>query len=626
MEIETQYAVKTFFPATTFMQVYFEAVANAFDAGAEVVTIKIDTDGEISPTRLEVTIRDDGVGFGNDRFDNFRRLKEPQDPYHKGLGRLVYLQYFSSVTVTSAFGGQQRRFVFSDQFDGSSVVSPIPKGTTPETSLVFGGFRKDRLRGYDDLRPAAIKKALLDQFLPLFHEKKKNAQPFEISIELETDVEKVQHAFFSDSVTLTAADVPIFSEEELTDFELGAFTSVRLSYVVQSDEGQGDVLTAASVDGRAIPIRLVRDRPLPVGYSATVLFESEVFQGRSDSARQRLILPDDIPQETLLRVLRNRVAKLLNDAVPEIEQRNNQTRVYLEERFPHLVGLFEKHTVGVIDREDAIQSAQRRFFRKQREVLEADALDEDVFEKSLELSSRSLAEYILYRDIIIKRLEAVSADEKEEVAHNLIVPRYNRFEGDRLRESVYRNNAWILDDRFMTFRTALSEARMHEVVEAVTFESETTEDDGRPDIAFIFSADPDKVEAVDVVVVEVKRRAADDKEGPYAVTQLVKRAEKLIAHCPNIQRMWYFGVIEIDDDVARLLRNTNWKPLYSQGRMFYQEFLVEGVPTPMYLMSWDAVVKDAAARNHTFLELLKADLQGVAERTGGGGSIAAGAG
>ena len=61
-----------------------------------------------------------------------------------------------------------------------------------------------------------------------------------------------------------------------------------------------------------------------------------------------------------------------------------------------------------------------------------------------------------------------------------------------------------------------------------------------------------------------------------------------------------------DDDVARLLRNTNWKPLYSQGRMFYQECLVQGVPTPMYLMSWDAVVKDAAVRHHTFLELLKA--------------------
>src|SRR5690606_5492329 len=138
---------------------------------------------------------------------------------------------------------------------------------------------------------------------------------FAIGIKLETAVAKEQHEFFSDRVTLTPSDVPVFNEEELTDFELGTFASVHLSYVIQADGGQGDVLTAASVDGRAIPIRLVRERPLPAGYSATVLFESELFEGRSDSARQRLVLPDEVPQETLFKLLRGRVGELLKAAV-----------------------------------------------------------------------------------------------------------------------------------------------------------------------------------------------------------------------------------------------------------------------------------------------------------------------
>lgn len=89
MEIDTQYAVKLFFSSSAFVQVYFEAVANAFDASATEVDIIISSDGKIRPEHLEITIRDNGVGFTDERFECFRRLTEPTDPYHKGLGRLV---------------------------------------------------------------------------------------------------------------------------------------------------------------------------------------------------------------------------------------------------------------------------------------------------------------------------------------------------------------------------------------------------------------------------------------------------------------------------------------------------------------------------------------------------------
>lgn len=58
------------------------------------------------------------------------------------------------------------------------------------------------------------------------------------------------------------------------------------------------------------------------------------------------------------------------------------------------------------------------------------------------------------------------------------------------------------------------------------------------------------------------------------------------------------------------LRQQNWSPLYSKGKVFYQEFKTEKpnghlVPTPTFIMSFDAIVNDAKNRNHIFLEILR---------------------
>jgi hypothetical protein len=180
----------------------------------------------------------------------------------------------------------------------------------------------------------------------------------------------------------------------------------------------------------------------------------------------------------------------LNENFPEIEQKNTKTRQKFEEKYPHLIGLFEENTVGLIDKDEALEIAQRRFFNKQKKVLESSAIDESTFQNSLEISSRALAEYILYREIIIKKLARMGNESKEVDIHNLIVPRYKRFEGENFIDGLYSNNAWLLDDRFMSFRTILSESHMREVVNAITLKEDADAGDGRPDISMIFSASP----------------------------------------------------------------------------------------------------------------------------------------
>lgn len=629
MEIDTDYAVEMFFPRSAFVQIYFEAVANALDAGADDITIHIVSDGKINPIgHLEVSILDNGAGFTDEHFDRFRRVKKPKDVHHKGLGRLVYLQYFTTVSVNSQFDGKKRAFKFTKDFSGKAESVEGDEEAGCSTSLYFKGFKGERLKSYDDIKPSRLKEQLVEHFLPLFYDRKRDGLDFRITIELETDAANEKKDFFPDTQIITSADIPDFEEKVVHINPKGTFEQpdiqgdhkVVISYFLREGMGEHQTFVGASIDGRTIPMNnLLPANAIPPNNSAIFLLESDFFAGRADSSRQRLVLPEEISSEYLNRVLRSEISTVLNDRLPDIVERNTETKKRFEERYPHLTGYFEENTVGIINRDEAIEIAQRRFFREQKKVLESDSLDDATFEKSLEVSSRTLTEYILYRDLIIKKLRNISSKDRETVVHNLIVPQRKRFEGNELMNDIYSNNAWLLDDKFMSFRTILSESKMEDVINVITQgESDPVDESGRPDISMIFSADPERDKTVDAVIVELKRKTDNDKENTYASTQLLQRARKLVDYCPNIQRAWYFAIIEIDDELDQFLRDDEWTPLYSKGRVYYRERQLKradgfSVPVPICLLSFDAVIEDAAARNHTFLEILKDDIKKAKE-------------
>lgn len=609
MEIETEYAVELFFPSSSFVQVYFEAIANALDASADEISIHIATNRKLTSDSVEIRICDNGVGFTDERYDRFKRLKKPSDAYHKGLGRLVYLCYFAQVDVTSIYDGKKRIFKFSRKFRGDEAKPAMAsEADRPGTMLHFHHFSGQRLKSQETLRPESLKELIIEQFLPRLHDLKKAEKNFTIKIELDTG-EQVFGQPYANSATITPHDIPQFETKTIKDPALNLYDTIEMYYILPEGNG-GRLLTAVCVDGRTIPRSLLKPTALPGNRSAIFLFESKLFGGKSDSTRQRLILPENITDQTLDRVLRHEISKILNRRVPEICARNADTQKHFEERYPHLTGLFDEQTVGIIDKVEAIKAAQDRFFETQRAVLESTSLDDATYHKSLEISSRTLAEYILYRQFIIDQLAKTTAIDAEEGLHNLLVPRRQVFDNHMLFNGIYNNNAWLLDDKFMTFRTILSEQRMQDVISAITLRDGLVKDSGRPDIAMVFSADPMQQEKVDVVVVELKKRVVDAKENFYAITQLSERAQKLLDYCPNIQRVWYFAIVEIDAEFARLMQTNNWAPLFSKGTVFYQEFKVHRIdgsvaPSPFYVLSYDAVIKDASARNHTFLEILR---------------------
>ena len=411
----------------------------------------------------------------------------------------------------------------------------------------------------------------------------------------------------------------------IQDDTLDAISTIDMHYHVAPVSGKGNSLVAFSIDGRTIPANLIPPSSFPPGYLCVFLFESELFHSNADSSRQRLLLPEGTPEAHLFRVLRRELGKVLAEKIPQITERNEKTKEKFEEQFPHLLGFFEADTVGLIDRDDALSIAQQRFFKEQKAILQSEKLSDASYEKSLEMSSRTLTEYILYREKIISRMKEMTGNNAESEIHNLIVPRFKEYSQGAMPSDIYQNNAWLLDDKFMVFRTILSERSMDAVINAIRLDDESVGDTGRPDIAMIFSADPNDATPVDVVVVEIKKKTDDGKDNSYAVNQLLDRAGKLVSHCPNIQRVWYYAIMNVNDAMAFRLRQLKWTPFFSKGRVYYQEFETphpDGrvVPTPTFVVSFDAVVADAASRNHTFLEILREGMKKFADEHDDGSS------
>lgn len=162
MDIEPSGAIKLFFPNPSLTLVYFEALANALDAGATEVSIDIDVQAFDKPDTLRIAVSDNGDGFTDENFDRFKTLLKPRDKFHKGIGRLVFLNYFDRVEVISVRDKWQRKFIFKKGFDGNAPLQNLEQEQQARTTLTFTGFIGARVKSYGDLKPDALKPLLIE--------------------------------------------------------------------------------------------------------------------------------------------------------------------------------------------------------------------------------------------------------------------------------------------------------------------------------------------------------------------------------------------------------------------------------------------------------------------------------
>lgn len=602
--------------------VYAEAFANAIDAGATDISISINLKRFTDPSSLHIVIHDNGCGFDAINYGKFSELMKKSDRRHKGLGRLVYLEYFKQVKIESVFEENKlRKFVFNEDFKGDEESSTVTKLDTPQSNyskLEFCGFVKDKIHEYEDVSLSGVKKGILERFLPQLLALKEQGRAFHLTISLSTEQPETEHNFYSGEISVTYDDLPTF-ESVKVEHSLSDLFHEDFDILYRFEEGSKiDSAAFLCVDGRALRFPLMEDIRLPPAVCARFLLKSAFFDSKTNDSRQGLALElTDIA--SIRRGFFEEIGNILLKNFPNIATDNEATRERLSTKYPHLDGLFPETSVGLINEGRAISDAQTKFFEKQRELFDADQLSDEQYGEAMTFASRTLTEYILYREKIIGKLESITKKHPEETIHNLIVPRFNEFRIDTFCQDIYRNNAWLLDDKYMGYQCVLSEQNLGRLIDEISTDEEQENEAYRPDIALVFNEDIEAADhPVDVVVVELKKKGIRYKDNLVVLEQLLERARRLVNYYPKkIQRMWFFGIVEFDKKLRTKMKEQKWIRLYSTDDVYSHEEPViptdrddnelseTPIPVQVTLLSFKALWKDAKLRNATFMKILR---------------------
>ena len=612
MEVNLKQAISMFFSQSSFDMVYLEAVANALDAGASNIQIHFSASTLSNEKSFNLVISDNGIGFTDERYKKFCRLLDvdKDDKAHRGIGRLVYLFYFDKVKVSSHYNGNQyREFNFDNDFGAQNAdnSSTLEDNHDSGSILDMTGYNLKKLKTADFANAEWIRRRILKKFYSLLYKAKKDSR--DIIITIQTTIGTT-----NDVRIISAASMPDLEEKTIVakhslDGEMTLYYSIN-----ECEAKDSSVITAISIDNRNESIDVFADDRIPVGYDMVFILYSDTFQGQTDATRQVITLrPDTL--RMLQKTFRDEILSLLAERAPKVIEETQHEAEQINDQFPHLRGYFEENTIGISSKVDVIKDAQMRFIRDQREILckSTESLTDADFERSMSLAGRALTEYILFRQKTIERLKGVDKKDLEATIHNVIVPQRTVLRDGDFSQDVYKNNSWILDDKFMTYTTVLSEMEMTDLIKELTKDENVERNDDRPDIAVIFSKDPNTSEKFDVVIIELKRKGLKAEVNVSVEVQLEKRARDLAAFYPGrIQTLWLYGVVDMDDNYKLHLSSAGYKPVFSEGTAFINTNgitiklnpLTE-IPAVRYILDFDALVNDADARNKTFLSLIK---------------------
>jgi len=627
MKINIREAIKLFFKSPSLENVFTEAIHNSIDANATKIDVAISIDALDKVSTLSLKITDNGEGFTEERYKKFCELmSEGNDDTHKGVGRLVYLYYFDKISVSSKYNKKQRTFIYDCDFDEhkSDMQEIDTMGDIQETVIIFENCSLEKLGSYNTIFPNHLRAVILNKFYPILYLMKKSGKDLNINIKLDINTVKKGQLIGNRETQVSLSDIPILIVENVNLNMFEMFAQSEIHYSIKKQEKLTDplLITALCIDNRTYDLSDVISVENLQGYDSIFLLNSTAFIGQTDPSRETLTL-NDVKKKTIIKLFRDKISEIIQREIPSIKERKENAEASLNKTYPHLIGYFDNDEIGVIDKAKSIENAQTRFIRDQKDILEATTLDEKKYDKALELSSRSLAEYVLYREKIIDRVKNITKENSEEDLHNLILPKGTVLKDNTNLLNIYQNNLWLLDDKYMTYNTAMSNKSMKDIINEITQEISNEKDTTAPDIAIIFSNNPvdknDGNEKVDVVIVELKKRGIKLAKTEEVISQLKQRAAKLLKFYPNkIQRIWFYGIVEFNKDFRLSLKNEEYTPLYSKDSLYYKEnkvYLEEEDSTPYligtYILSIDAFIEDAKARNATFLQILKDGFQKI---------------
>ena len=597
--------------------IYVEAIANALDAKATEITISIDyKDRKFNKFKIV----DNGVGFSDERYKRFANLMDVEDSSHKGQGRLVYLHYFKNVVFHSIYNEngvyKRKKFEFNFDFDEKKFEVEDCNAKHTGTEICFVDFSMDRIRTKNTLSANTIKDTILSEFLPSFQKmkEKKNSIKIEINTNIDGEIK---------NSNISIDDIPNFNcikidTQELKNISSKLYSQIEeqlfrepltLYYYINMEKNENkSIITSFAIDNRAIKVPIIDESNHINGIEAIFFISSRNFDGLVDPTRKELTISQNDLKE-IKKVFKQKIEEILEREVPIFKTNKEKEEKFFIDSYPHLVDYIPKSEIGFSSRQEILYSARDKFFDDQREILEKTHLTDEDYKKALDISSRNLAEYIIFRQKQIEKLKTIERKDLESVIHDLISPKKDVEHKDNI--NIFRNNAWILDDRFMSFYYSFSDTTLNRISEIEIFGKKSSSNE-RPDFLLLFSTPVENnsnisEKEIDIVIFEFKRLNVDKHEKLKAASELTTYAHEIkniLSSEIKVGRIWLYALVDIDDEFKEKLGIEDFKSRFSpQGEIWYKYY--EKLSLEVSFLDFNALIYDASMRNETFIKILK---------------------
>ncbi len=584
-------------------------------------------------------ITDNGQGFTEDNFNSFTILDDTKKKITfacKGIGRLLYLKVFAKVKVVSAYleNGENRERCFCFDSDWTETQELLTKFAAKpcnnsvlenKTTLSFENLihNDDEKFSIED-----IKEFLLTHFLATFiHAYDQNK---EIFITLRVDksasitfsiADIYNELFIPRHPTIIPIDKTVGANHEL----IATATTIQLYHIERTKAPKYKknvhrvIYCAGFRELKNEGLSGFTEKPYRKNGADTyyvVYVLSELLNKNSNSNRS----------DTSNFKNKSKIEKLVTDAahvylkpiVIQLEKDKNQKVEQLLKRNPaysYLKNDLHKTISYDLDDKSINKSMYHLHVEKRTEQRNgimnglSSHLENHSREMldSIEVSAMAdLAEYMVYRQIILKQMQqVVDQAKKQKLSFETLI---QQFIAPRCHDSKFtfdQNNLWLIDDRFTAYEYQFAETYFKNILDKAFTDTDSRDIafiNKRPDI-YLLDRCNDKY---NVVAIELKGVYAKSSDMVTAIDQLFERVEQLST--PPLQNYineaWYYAIIEINDDVRKRAKGRMMKPLFGGNQESYYIYNSE-YNVHIYILSYSTLITDAKMRHKVFFDLIK---------------------
>lgn len=590
MKVDLSRAVKNYKKVNIYDCIN-EALVNSLQANSSEINITIESESEsILNEKMisKITIQDNGDGFNESNRKSFLHLysNHKEKEGCKGIGRLSYLKGFKNVKISSKQNSKLVEFDFTEELNEEQLN---PKNITENMKQTILTLKNPINEEYYDLDK--IYEEIFNHIYPFIFLKDSECV---ISINndkriTKDDVKNIENAKFYVKKTIN-------NKEKSIEFNL---------WYRFKESNKTIVDDFICINNR--PMQHFYNKPLSLKlyskdkYHITFLLESDWLNQQSNQyhsieneheEQENNQLFNEISWKDVKQELITKLNEIMVKKFPQMQNENKKIINDLKAKYPHYADFIKNDNISFVNEKQLLNNAREQALTEE-DKLENDNVSINEIQKCV---SNDLIRYITHRQKVIDRLQSLKNTKIESEVHNLFLEQ--GLEGTEERQvPLDKNNLWLLDDKFMSYNYIASEKAISTFLKQNNLEY--IKSNQEMDIVLYF----DKKEKNKACIIELKKLTANYKENGTGINQLFNYSKKLFDS--GIKELYLYLFAEINDDFRDILQNQLkfTKICSHDGEVWHNSYLDRN--SYIQIISPNAIIADANARNKTFLDIIK---------------------